>query len=166
MCWRETLTYIQSSSSRLPCQFSLFVRCRGGGRDERQVAVPLFGLDAVATDRSPASILPSISIDVDVYTLLLSFVLCLSFFALLSHHMVTCPSLRPPDRLLIPISPSLNSPSPQNQRSVRISSLSSVLSPVHRTSFPPTPILLPRGLGQSLTPSLILLQRQRCEEIP
>ena len=150
---------------RLLYQFS-FVRYGVGGRDERQVRVPLFGLDAVATDRGSVSILPSISIEGDVNTLLSSFVLFLLFIALLSHHMVTSPSLRPPDQLLTPISLSLNSPSPQNPRSVRISSLSFVSSLVHRTSFPPTSALLPRGMAQPLTPSSTLPQRQRCQEIP
>jgi len=146
---------------QLPRQFS-FVRCRAGGRDERQVRVPLSGFDAVATDRGSVSIPPSISIDGDVNTLLSSFVLLLLFLVLLSRHMVTCPSLRPPDQLLTPISLSLNSPSPQNRRSARTLSLSSVSSPVHRASFPPTSALLPHGLVQPLIPSPIFPQCQRC----
>lgn len=169
-CVREKVSHLYpeqlaTGRPRLLCQFSFLALCRAGGRDERQVRVPLFGFDAVATDRGSVSILPSISTNGDVNTLLLSSVLCLLFLALISHYMVTHPSLSPPDRPLIPIS-LLNSQSPQNQRSARISSLNSVSSPVHRTSFPSTPALLPHGLVQTLTLWPILLQCQRCQEIP
>lgn len=105
------------------------------------------------TDSGSVSILPSINDDVN--TLLLSFVLSSSLFVLLFHHMVTYPSLRLPDRLLISIFLSLNSPSLRSQRSVRISSLSSVASPVHRMCFLLIPVLLPRDLASSSTLSLV-----------
>lgn len=140
--------------------FSLLVPCgfsrRNSGRQVRKSSIE------VATDPASVSTSPSIEFNGVAHTLLLSSLL----IALLSHTMVNYPSIRQSDQPLIPTSLSLNSPNPQNQRSARILSHSSVASPVHRTSFPFTPTLLPGGPIHLLTPPTIFLQRQRCQEIP
>jgi len=124
---------------------SLFVYCRVGyrvgQRNERQVRENSFYFVFSCGHRSrrSVSILPSIEFNGVAHILLLSFVLPSSLLALLSHTMVIYPSFRQPDQPLIPTSPSLNSQRPRNQRSARISSPSSVASPVHRTSLPFTP---------------------------
>lgn len=84
---------------QLLCQFSLFaLRTRG----ERQVRVPLFGFDAVATDhRGSVSILPSISTNQrrrEYFALILRLV-----------PLVSCPDL-PPHGDLSPASPARPTP--------------------------------------------------------
>lgn len=96
MRWRRFLTYRRFSLSLINFRGLCTVEWAEemSVKQEKIAFSFLFGWPPIPV---PSRYFRPNSIDDDVNTLLLSFVLSSLLLVLISHHMVTCPPLRPPD---------------------------------------------------------------------